>query len=57
MHSLPSTLLTILQFHGVTQALLNILIGKAGILTQVPFVGGPVASVLRALEGVTDVSS
>ncbi len=56
-HTLPSTLLTILQFHRVTQQLLNILIGKAGILSNVPFIGPPVAASLRQLEGVVDVST
>jgi hypothetical protein len=40
----------------VFQALLNIMIGKAGILTEVPVVGGPVAAVLRDVEAVIDVS-
>ncbi len=40
----------------VFQALLNILIGKAGILEQVPLVGGPVAAVLRSVEAIIDVS-
>ncbi|KAK5626918.1 hypothetical protein RRF57_002633 [Xylaria bambusicola] len=34
--------------------LLNILIGKAGIITSVPVVGRPVATVLRSVEGVVD---
>jgi len=34
--------------------LLNILIGKAGILTKVPLVGQPIATVLRQVEGVVD---
>ena len=37
--------------------LLNILIGKGNILTKVPFVGEPVASVLRQLENIVDVRS
>ncbi|KAK4032955.1 hypothetical protein C8A01DRAFT_20056 [Parachaetomium inaequale] len=41
-------------FVRVHQALLNILIGKAGILTKVPMVGQPVAAVLRQVEGVVD---
>ncbi|KAI0868881.1 UVI-1 [Hypoxylon argillaceum] len=41
-------------FVRVHQELLNILIGKAGILTQLPFVGPPVAAVLRSVEGVVD---
>ncbi|KAI1109694.1 UVI-1 [Nemania sp. NC0429] len=36
------------------QILLNILIGKSGILTNVPFIGPPVATVLRNVEGVVD---
>ncbi|KAK5154370.1 hypothetical protein BJ546DRAFT_43458 [Cryomyces antarcticus] len=39
----------------VYQALLNILIGKAGIVPNLlPFVGPPMASVLRQLESVLD---
>ncbi|KAI1131053.1 UVI-1 [Nemania abortiva] len=41
-------------FVRVHQELLNILIGKAGLLTQVPFIGPPVAAVLRSVEGVVD---
>ncbi|KAI0105774.1 UVI-1 [Nemania sp. FL0031] len=41
-------------FVRVHQELLNILIGKAGLLTQVPFIGPPVAAVLRQVEGVVD---
>ncbi|KAI1358120.1 UVI-1 [Xylaria arbuscula] len=41
-------------FVRVHQELLNILIGKAGIITSVPFVGQPVAAVLRQIEGVVD---
>ncbi|KAI0395171.1 UVI-1 [Xylariaceae sp. FL0594] len=41
-------------FVGVHQALLNILIGKAGIIEKVPVVGQPVASALRGVEGVVD---
>jgi hypothetical protein len=44
------------QFVRVHQALLNILIGKAGLLQQVPLVGPPVAAVLRQVESVVDVS-
>lgn len=40
----------------VYQALLNILIGKAGILTEVPVIGQPTATALREFEGVIDVS-
>ncbi|KAF3930595.1 hypothetical protein ABW19_dt0204660 [Dactylella cylindrospora] len=42
------------EFVRVHQVLLNILIGKAGILVQVPFVGAPVAAVLRQLEAAVD---
>ena len=44
------------QFVRVHQALLNILIGKAGLFSTVPFVGAPVAAVLRQIEKVVDVS-
>lgn len=44
------------QFVRVHQALLNILIGKAGLFSTVPFIGAPVAAVLRQIEGVVDVS-
>ncbi|RWA14324.1 hypothetical protein EKO27_g816 [Xylaria grammica] len=43
-----------LQFVAVHQALLNILIGKAGLLEKIPIIGQPVATVLRAVEGVVD---
>jgi len=42
------------DFVTVHQELLSILIGKAGILQDIPFVGGPVASVLRTIESVVD---
>lgn len=42
------------DFVTVHQELLNILIGKAGILSKVPMVGAPVAAALRQLEGVVD---
>ncbi|KAK2755043.1 hypothetical protein FQN54_006571 [Arachnomyces sp. PD_36] len=38
----------------VHQATLNILIGKAGILQKVPFVGAPIAAVLRQVEANLD---
>ncbi|OAA45358.1 hypothetical protein ISF_09591 [Cordyceps fumosorosea ARSEF 2679] len=38
----------------VSQATLNILIGKAGLLQHVPVVGPPVASVLRGVEATFD---
>jgi len=44
------------QFVRVHQALLNILIGKAGLFQTVPFIGQPVAAVLRQIENVVDVS-
>jgi hypothetical protein len=34
---------------------LNILIGKAGLFSTVPFIGQPVAAVLRQIENVVDV--
>lgn len=40
----------------VHQELLNVLIGKAGLFNTVPFIGQPVAAVLRAVESVVDVS-
>ncbi|KAI0436190.1 hypothetical protein F4803DRAFT_543141, partial [Xylaria telfairii] len=43
-----------LQFVAVHQALLNILIGKAGLFSVVPIIGQPVATVLRSVEGVVD---
>merc|ERR1711879_1053271 len=42
------------EFVRVHQALLNILIGKAGLFSTVPFVGAPVAAVLRQIEKVVD---
>ncbi|KAI2636699.1 UVI-1 [Xylaria nigripes] len=42
------------DFVRVHQDLLNILIGKAGILTKIPVVGAPVAAALRGVEGVVD---
>ncbi|KAI1131772.1 hypothetical protein F5Y10DRAFT_285694 [Nemania abortiva] len=42
------------EFVRVHQALLNILIGKAGILTTIPVIGQPVATALRGVEGVVD---
>ncbi|GAP87006.1 putative uvi-1 protein [Rosellinia necatrix] len=45
------------DFVRVHQALLNILIGKAGILTRIPFVGPPVAGALRGIEGVVDATA
>jgi len=45
---------TFREFVRVHQALLNILIGKAGILTKIPLVGPPVAAVLRSVEAIVD---
>ncbi|KAK6535879.1 hypothetical protein TWF281_000129 [Arthrobotrys megalospora] len=42
------------KFVQVHQALLNILIGKAGLFTTVPFIGQPVSAVLRSLEAIVD---
>ena len=38
----------------VHQALLNIIIGKAGIIAAVPFAGPPVAAAIRVIESVVD---
>ncbi|KAI0968509.1 hypothetical protein F4678DRAFT_443181 [Xylaria arbuscula] len=43
-----------LDFVAVHQALLNILIGKAGLFSLVPGVGVPVATALRGVEAVVD---
>ncbi|KAK5624883.1 hypothetical protein RRF57_000599 [Xylaria bambusicola] len=43
-----------LNFVAVHQALLNILIGKAGLFSVVPVIGQPVATALRGVEGVVD---
>ena len=43
-------------FFAALRDLLNIVIGKAGFLTKIPFIGPPVASVLRSIEGVVEVS-
>ncbi|KAI0441889.1 hypothetical protein F4803DRAFT_551684 [Xylaria telfairii] len=45
---------TFREFVRVHQALLNILIGKAGILSKIPVIGQPVATALRGVEGVVD---
>ncbi|KAK3936333.1 hypothetical protein QBC46DRAFT_395373 [Diplogelasinospora grovesii] len=42
------------EFVRVHQVLLNILIGKAGLFSTVPFIGQPVASILRSLESIVD---
>ncbi|KAK3191659.1 hypothetical protein K4F52_002474 [Lecanicillium sp. MT-2017a] len=41
-------------FVMVHQQLLNILIGKAGIVQRVPIIGQPMAAILRALEEIVD---
>jgi hypothetical protein len=38
------------------QLLLDALIGKGGFIASIPFVGPPVAAVLRSIESVVDVS-
>lgn len=43
------------ELSRVSQATLNILIGKANILSSVPVVGEPVATALRGFEGTIDV--
>jgi len=42
------------EFVRIHQILLNTLIGKAGLFTTVPFVGAPVAAVLRQIEKIVD---
>merc|ERR1711977_790957 len=42
------------EFVRVHQVLLNILIGKAGLFSTVPFIGQPIAAVLRQIENVVD---
>ncbi|KAJ4347687.1 hypothetical protein N0V95_005185 [Ascochyta clinopodiicola] len=42
------------KFVRVHQALLNILIGKAGLFSTVPIIGQPIASALRQIEGIVD---
>lgn len=42
------------EFVRIHQILLNTLIGKAGLFTTVPFVGAPIAAVLRQIEKVVD---
>ncbi|KAI9858239.1 MAG: hypothetical protein M1824_004409 [Vezdaea acicularis] len=50
--AIVKSLTTFVQVH---QALLNILIGKAGLVPNLlPFVGPPLAAVLRQLESVVD---
>ncbi|QIW96512.1 hypothetical protein AMS68_002030 [Peltaster fructicola] len=42
------------KFVQVHQALLNIVIGKAGLISAIPAAGPPIAAAIRALEGVVD---
>jgi len=42
------------EFVRVHQVLLNILIGKAGLFNTVPFIGQPLAAILRQIENVVD---
>ncbi|KAK7445304.1 UVI-1h [Colletotrichum acutatum] len=44
------------EFVRIHQMLLNVLIGKAGLFSTVPFIGAPIAAVLRQVEDVVDVS-
>jgi hypothetical protein len=44
------------QFARVNTQLFNILIGKAGLFSTVPFIGQPVTASLRQVDGVYDVS-
>ena len=41
-------------FVAVHQQLLNILIGKAGLFSAIPFVGQPISGALRAIEAAVD---
>ncbi|CAI0651460.1 unnamed protein product, partial [Colletotrichum noveboracense] len=41
-------------FVRVHQTLLEILIGKAGLFSTVPFIGQPISAVLRQIESVVD---
>lgn len=43
-------------FFAALHDLLSVVIGKAGFLTKIPFIGPPITSVLRSVEGVVDVS-
>lgn len=49
--SVKAALVGFVQVH---QALLNILIGKAGLLADIPILGAPVATVLRGIESAVD---
>jgi hypothetical protein len=46
----------VLQFVRVNQALLDILISKAGLCSSMPMVGPPIAQQLRSIDTVFDVS-
>ena len=52
-----TSLIEPLKFVRVHEALLNILIGKSGLFSTVPFIGQPIGAVLRQVEDVVDVSS
>ena len=43
-------------FFAALHDLLSVVIGKAGFLTKIPFIGPPISSVLRSIEGVVKVS-
>ena len=43
-------------FFAALHDLLSVVIGKAGFLTQIPFIGPPISSVLSSIEGVVKVS-
>ncbi|KAH8846307.1 hypothetical protein MCOR27_002159 [Pyricularia oryzae] len=45
------------DFSNGQQKFLNILIGKAGVFEQVPFIGQPLTGVLRQLESITETIS
>lgn len=45
------------EFVRVYQELLDILIGKAGFLTSIPYVGEPIVAALRELKVIVDVGS
>ncbi|KAK1640444.1 UVI-1 protein [Colletotrichum phormii] len=42
------------EFVRIHQMLLNVLIGKAGLFSTVPFIGAPIAAVLRQVENIVD---
>lgn len=45
------------DFASAHSELLNILIGKSGLFSTVPFIGQPLVAVLRSDEGAIDVSN